>query len=280
MTLSSSLEAKLTYLYAHGIADDKNQAYLYTKTNPSNPTHMIDNENHDLLTFNFPDAGQGIIYPKINTWTDLFKVAQHIRKMSYKVDRAHTSFAQENEIKALNDAHATIDTDVIGFGVSRGASTFITWLGSANEAKHNIKALILESPFDSMDSVLRNMLGEKLYNNPRTRRWGHSLISFVFSQYKKDGITPLGVAANIPKELPILIVCSQEDSRVPVSSSKKLYDELVATGHTNVHFVMLDRGDHGKLSKNERYCHATHAFYQRYDLPHNPAFAKLGRTLI
>lgn len=274
-----STSAKITYLYSHGIADDKNQAFKYTSSAP-NP--IIDNQDHTLVTFDYPDAGQGIIYPVINNWIDLLNLKENLKKISYKIDRAHTSFAQDNEIAVLNDAHALIETEAIGIGVSRGASAFMTWLGTYPDII-NIKALVLESPFDCMDSVLRNMIGEYLYQYPAARSIGHNLIRFVFSQYKKHGITPLKVVDNIPKNLPILIICSEEDSRVPARSSENLANALREAGLTNVHCVRLSHGFHGHLIQGpdgQIYRNAVHAFYKRYDLPHNSEWAELGKSLI
>jgi hypothetical protein len=275
----------VTYLFSHGIAESGESQIQkgYTKINPPSPNHIIDNEKQALRVFNYPDAGQGAIYPKIATWSDLLKLKEHLKTISYRVDRAHTDFAGAGELKVLNEQHAAIQHDVIvGIGVSRGASALVTWMGTYKD-KNNIKALVLESPFDSMDSVLRNILGDTLHSNEIARSVGHGLIRFVFSQYKKRATTPLQAAHDIPQDLPILIVCSEEDTRVPAWSSEKLARELRETGHTNVHILTLNRGLHGKLiqgADGELYRNAVHAFYKRYHLPHNPEWAELGKGLI
>lgn len=276
--------AGVAYLFSHGIAANKNQAHDYTKSGSFEANHIINDEDHTLETFDYPDAGYGIIYPTIRTWIDLFDLKQHLKKISYRVDRANTDFAGENEIRVLDAHHATIEhPTIVAVGPSRGASALVAWLGTASEPKNNIKALVLESPFDSMDSVLRNIIGEYLYQYPMARSLGHNLIRFVFSQYKKRAITPLQAAADVPKDLPILIVCSEEDTRVPTWSSEKLYQELKDTGHNKAHFVKLKRGFHGKLiqgADGETYRNATHAFYKKYNLPHHPEYAELGKNLI
>jgi fermentation-respiration switch protein FrsA (DUF1100 family) len=147
----------------------------------------------------------------------------------------------------------------------------------------NIKALVLESPFDSMDSILRNAIGETLYQYDVARTIGHAILKFLFAQYDKAFITPLESVANIPQDLPIMIICSEEDALVPAWSSEKLYTALKDTGHTNVHCLTLKRGLHGKLmqgSEGETYRNAVHAFYQHYNLPHNPEYAELGKETL
>jgi hypothetical protein len=277
-------ETPITYVYSHGIADNQDQAFLYTRVNPSNPNPIINNKDHNLATFNYPDAGQGMIYPKIQTMGDLFNFMAHIKTISYKVNRSQTSFAQENEIQALDEAQAAITTQKILVGASRGASTILTLLGTKpHEQTQNIKAIILESPFGSMDDIVRNILGESLYQYPQARSLGHNIVRFIFSQYKKRGVSPVSVATNIPKHIPILIVCSKEDARVPAWSSENLAQALKDAGHPMVHCITLERGVHGKLIKGpdgEMYRNVTHAFYQKYGLDHHPEWAELGKDLI
>lgn len=277
-------EEKITYIYSHGIADDQTQAFLYTRVNPSNPNPIINNMDHTLVTFDYPDAGQGMIYPKIESMGDLLNFMAHVKTISYKVNRSQTSFAQENEIQALDEAQSKITGPRVLVGASRGASTILTWLGTKPyEDTQNVKAIILESPFGSMDDIVRNILGESLYQYAQARSLGHNIVRFIFSQYKKRGVSPLSVATNIPKDIPILIVCSKEDTRVPAWSSENLAKTLKDAGHPMVHSVTLETGPHGKLIKGKNghtYRNATHAFYKKYGLNHNPDWAKLGKELI
>lgn len=277
-------QTPLTYIYSHGIADNQNQAFLYTRINPSSPNPIINNQDHTLVTFDYPDAGQGMIYPKIETMSDLFNLMDHLKTISYKVNRSQTSFAQENEIQALDDAQKDINSPKILVGASRGASTILTWLGTKpHEETKNIKAIVLESPFGSMDDIVRNILGESLYQYPQARSLGHNIVRFIFSQYKKRGISPLSVAANIPKDIPILIICSKEDSRVPAWSSENIAQALKEAGHPMIHCVTLERGTHSKIINGpdgQTYRNAVHAFYQKYGLDRNPEWAEAGKCLI
>jgi|GEM_PF-610638 hypothetical protein len=258
---------KITSLFSHGIADTRLQAYRYAQITPNGPLndrYIINNQHHILISFNYPDAGK-----------------------SYHINRKETSLAQENEVKSLHEAHANIHQDlgIVGLGVSRGASAFFVWLGThPDESKiQNIRALVLESPFDSIDSVLRYIIGEKLYKSVRIRAFCHGLVSFIFSKYDKNYITPIEAAPKVPKNIPILIICSEEDTRVPADLSKKLYDELRATGHDAAHFVKLKYGFHGKLiesADSETYRNVVHAFYKKYELPHHEEYAQLGQSIL
>lgn len=289
-TVTTNEPASATYLFSHGIADTNQQAHKgYTKKNLSaneSDRYIINNEAHPLVTFDYPDAGEGIIYPRIRTWSDLFKVKAIIRKISYRVDRAHTDFAGSHEIRTLANNHAAItENAVVGIGVSRGASALVTWLGTHDNHQKiaNIKALVLESPFDSMDSIVRNIIGEQLCQYSAARKLGHDILKLIFYRYNRNATTPLQAAESVPLHIPIIIICSEEDARVPAWSSEKLYNQLISTGHTNVHLLKIKRGLHGKLIQGpdgETYRNAVHAFYQKYHLPHNAEWAELGKNLI
>lgn len=265
-------EPKITSLFSHGIAASKRQAFKYAQITPTreyNDRHIINNQHHILVSFNYPDAGE-----------------------SYHINRKETSLAQANEVQALHEAHINIEDEagIVCLGVSRGASALIVWLGTHPDASkvQNIRALILESPFDSIDSVLRHIIGESLYKYNTFRSFSHGLVKFIFSKYDKNFITPLEAAINVPPHIPILIVCSAEDTRVPASLSKRLYDELtraafLKNGNSRVHFVKLKTGAHGKLIEGKdsgSYRNAVHAFYKKYDLPHHPEYADLGQILL
>jgi len=258
---------KITSLFSHGIAATKKQAFKYAQImnlGIYNDRHIINNQQHILISFNYPDAGE-----------------------SYHINRRETSLAQANEVKALDDAHLKLGNDagVVGIGVSRGASAFVVWMGTHPDEYRvqNVRALILESPFDSIDSVLRHMFGGFYTKHPTVQNMAHGLVKFIFSKYDKNFTTPFDAAATVPRDLPILIVCSEQDTRVPAALTKKLYDELVRTGHTNVHFVKLKRGAHGKLIEGADcliYRNAVHAFYQKYNLPYHTDYAELGKALL
>ena len=111
------------------------------------------------------------------------------------------------------------------------------------------------------------------------------LISFgiPFFKYHSTGPHPIDEIKNIRKDLPILIVCSLQDTTVPAENSIKLYDKLIESGHTKAHLLVLSKGKHSKLLQSEQgeiYQNLVHAFYAKYGLPHNQEYAKLGKNML
>jgi hypothetical protein len=131
-----------------------------------------------------------------------------------------------------------------------------------------IKALVLESPFDSIASTVSPIM--------------HAFLPLVFMRYDEKGLHPRDVIAHIPKELPILITCIKDDHRVPYTSTVEVYRLLKESGHPNVHILIFPSGNHGKfVLGNHRieYRNAAHAFYKKYGLPYNKKAAKRGQRL-
>lgn len=251
---------KIHYLFSHGLADSHKQAFLYAESANTQKPYII---KQPLITFDYPDVSSSI----------------------FRLNRFKTSLAQDNEIVCLAHnyfAHIRHEPSIL-VGVSRGASALINFMGLYNP--DNVCALILESPFDTVDSIVAKLAHEtKLGCLPGAKKHGLSLMSFVFCQFKPNGIRPIDQTAAIRKDLPILIVCSVQDTLVPVWSSINLYTALRESGHDNTYLLILPEGHHAKLINHQRfgfmYQQITHAFYCRHGLPHDPQLALLGAPLL
>jgi len=285
--ISSLLHANIiddvNYLFAHGLYNDQSLAYYYediakhhTKSiTPqelklilkSGYTHTWKIGKHEdsqcwiiqqpLYTFNFPDATR------------------------YGFDGSQTSLGQDNEIQTLANEYEKIkDKKIVLMGMSRGASTILNFI--ATRPSESVVAAIVESPFDSVTdalSTLCKMAGINwipysiLHNSP----------NLLFGKFNPKGISPIKVIHNINKELPVLIIASIEDQLIPASNIAPLYYKLVDAEHQHVYFLLLDKGLHGYLLENDDaplYINTVHAFYKKYGLPHNAAFAEQGETLL
>ncbi len=259
---------KVTFLYSHGLANNKNQVYDYTKTykenniKKKNPFYLIDGPFH---TFNYPDA-HGVIAK----WC--------------RVNFTQTSFGQHNELSCLQKAYekalhsAEESEDLIIVSLSRGAVVACHFL-ALYQPKH-VKLAILESTFDSLESVL-----EKRFTSSASRAMAHAFLNchMPFFKYKRIGIKPIQVADKINKDQPILFVCSQEDTTVPAECTINVYKKLRNLGYQHVYLLVLKHGKHAKLingPEGQMYQDVVHALYKRYDLPHEATFAERGQEVL
>ncbi len=271
----------IVYLFAHGLfANEKmaryyaqvpdvitqvqnNQLHAQTKTGYKH-TWKLQNTADDLFwiikdplfTFNFPDAMRGF-------------------------DGTQTSLAQENEIQTLANEYEKIkEKQIVLVGMSRGASTILNFLGTRSSS--SIVAAVVESPFDSIVETLDTLC--KIAGVswiPMIIR--HTSPNLFFGKFDANGVFPIKVAHNIYKELPLIIIASLEDTLIPAANSASIYFKLRDCGHQHIYFLLLDKGAHAHLLENDDaplYFNVVHAFYKKYNLPHNQTFAAQGDTLL
>lgn len=260
----------ISFLYAHGLGDSNTEAYRFSRFNRNgifNKNALITTGR--IFTFDFPD----------------------VTKRFWRVNVTQTSLAQANEIitlqRAYQQAMATLKmegggTDLILMGLSRGAATIINFMGIYNP--HNVKAIILESPFDHMATVVQNKLQQfKLDSIPGIKTISDWIVSSIFMKHKINGIAPIQCAGAINPLIPILLVCSKEDTLVPYHSTVALYNSLRANGHQHAYLLVLERGKHAFAlsgADGDMYAATVHAFYKKYNLPYDEKLANRGQSLL
>lgn len=152
-------------------------------------------------------------------------------------------------------------------GVSRGAATILNYL--AKYKPKNIDVVIVESPFDHVDSVVEHKAGG----------WGKSLLPASFPNYDCKGAQPITSIKKINRKLPILLVCSEKDTLIPAASTIRLYNAFRKAGYKHVYLLVTKHGPHAKILHKKDgiiYRNVVHAFYKRYNRPHNPQWAAAG----
>jgi pimeloyl-ACP methyl ester carboxylesterase len=272
LTLSSIFSVigknKVVTIFSHGIADTWKQVHGYVKSyQKHNTTHRNDRYliHTPFISFNYPDA------------TNKF----------YRVNYNETSFGQENEIGRLYKAYNTAlshykkdSCDIILCGLSRGASNVLIFAGLYN--LRQVKAIVVESPYYSMSEVIKSLMTKK------NMGWldisyGETIAEYIFKKYSRHGLSPAKCLESIPKDMPILIICSQEDSLVPASTSINVYKKLLESGHTNAYLFVTEHGKHAAILQGpdgEKYQWVVNAFYKKYNLPHCAASAAHGKSLL
>lgn len=265
-TMPTFSTSQTVTLFSHGIADTWKQVHGYVKSYIKHDT--IYHNSHYLIrtpfaSFNYPDA------------TNKF----------YRVNYNETSFGQGNEIGRLHNVYQSIlstyeNCDVILFGLSRGASNVCIFAGL--HQLHNVKALILESPYCTMGEVIESIMHKKnLTWLPLS--YGESVAEFIFKRYTRYGYSPANCIENISKDMPIFIICSKQDHLVPYSSSINVYKKLIESGHKHAYIFVTDYGQHAAILQGpdgEKYQCVVNAFYKRYNLPYCPTSAAQGESLL
>lgn len=151
------------------------------------------------------------------------------------------------------------------FGISRGASTIVTYAGLYQP--HNIETMVLESPFDDVGTIIQRLTGSQASDTS------------MYPHYNPQGLQPIKMVDKIPTHIPLLIICSKQDTLIPVSSSANLYKKLSLSGHNKAYLLIVDHGVHANIINGKDGAtvrNVIHAFYRAYNQPHNVQWANLG----
>lgn len=225
-------------LFAHGLGGSRSCGHIY---------HHYLKMNHDFHSFNFVDAGHQIAQAR-------------------KCGLAQQHDMQQ--LKAQIDAHS--DKNLVLLGLSRGASTVLSTVGAYKPK--NVKAIIVESPFDNVRSIVSHKASYASWI-PGITSLGNLGASFAFPNYSTCALSPIDYVTYIPDEIPVLFICSKEDSLIPTWSTKRLYNKLknsrTTRGIDNVYLMETEHGHHANIlgSHEHQYRQAVHAFYKKAGLP-------------
>lgn len=246
------------YIFCHGLGGNQRQAYYYARDNSVLGT--------PLALFNFPDVkndSSAIHTQKVNLGQEL-----DIATLNYVYQEAAEQFPAIPCILA---------------GVSRGAATILNFL--ATNSDPSIAAAIVESPFDTLHTVLAHQI--ELLKLQWIPGFHNACMAFArfwwFPLVDMKGIFPLQSVKNISTNLPILFIHSAEDELIPTQCSRNLFHELVSRGNTNVYYLELTAGKHANVINGPQghiYKQVVHAFYKKYNLPHSSELALLGEPIL
>jgi hypothetical protein len=135
------------------------------------------------------------------------------------------------------------DSDIILFGVSRGAATTFNACACNKYDFNKVKLVVLESCFDSVSSAAHNsglFLGLKQFE----KIFVNKLSSLT--QFRDDGISPIKLIADFPEQVPVLFVTSKKDIIVPLTSVLNLVQGLQERGKNPLYMLVLEHSTHPK----------------------------------
>lgn len=258
VSTASLAQEQIITLFVHGIADSHTQA---------NPFKGV---MSNVYTLDFDCSRQEYYWP-------LNMICYCSLGQDNELEHMHHEFQKLNELFPHADGFILI-------GVSRGASIIINYL--ARYQPDNIKAVVLESPFDTIENVveyraqrygIRNFVQTWVPDivHAYTPNWFalKNIVPLMFWQFSHDDIQPGKVIHEITQDIPMLFVTVENDHSVPVSSTHNLMQKLRQQEHKNIHHLHLLEGRHGKLLKGpqaDHYQQTLHSFFAQYNLPHNP----------
>ncbi len=243
--------SNIVYIFAHGLGATQKQADLFAAL-ASGP----------IISFDFPDA-----------------------KGTDQYDSNLVNLGQKIDMEALHGAYQRAmmqfpGYDVVFIGLSRGSATILNYM--AHYKPKNVKALILESPFDTLVNLVEHLMN-RFHLGFLPTSVGIKIAQFHFKAVDPLGIFPAESINEIAHDIPIIFIHAQNDQVVPIKSSRNLYCQLVKNGHGDVYLCEFADGLHGKLMIGtyvQEYINGVHAWLKKYHLPHNEQAAQQGNSLL
>lgn len=253
-------------VYAHGIIDGPQQMNRFIEAIATDAAH------NTALTF--PDTIKETKY-------DINRLASEVStSLGKPFNRSNMYMGQNQDIQTVHQTVQSHSHDqLILYGCSRGAAAIIGEVSTHNPT--NVAAIVLDAAPANMPATLHGklaLLGIHL-------SYDTTVFSTIFPAYPYNSITPFDAIKNIKnKNLPILLLHSENDLLVSFDHALKLYKELKKEGFTNVYFARIKDGRHSFMLKDKYgnnapdtcrkpYLQAVHSFYKKYKLPYNPEYA-------
>jgi alpha-beta hydrolase superfamily lysophospholipase len=174
------------------------------------------------------------------------------------------NFGQEDDYNRLLHAYNYIcdlypTAQIVLAGLSRGSVAILHFLALQQAEKlAPIKAIILESPFDTIDTIIEHVAQQYCWFIPESNMLLKKLVS-AFKNYKTYGLQPIMYARQITLDIPFLITYSLQDKVVPAYATQNIINTLIKNNN-NVTVVELEQGKHSTLSYNNRLQNAAHTF--------------------
>lgn len=259
--LKSDTSSSIAYVFAHGLGANQTQAAKLFK--PHRQESIL---YGPTAVFDFPDA----------------------KKEDNDYNARYVNLGQTRDIQCL--AHACNRTrqhlpdckEIVLLGVSRGSAAILNYAALYPDAP--VKAIVAEAPFDHLKNIVKHLLKRfHLSWMPFSKKIGMKLAQQRFHDLNINGLFPINTVTKINKNIPILLVHSQKDAVIPITSVYTLYIALRTSGHDHVYLLDLPSGDHGKLmfsSNALAYQNVVHAFYKKYNLPHHAQSAYKGEKIL
>lgn len=183
-----------------------------------------------------------------------------------------SDLGQELDIAALH-SHVQNETQYqkpfMFFGSCKGASAVINYIAKYNP--QNLKALVLEAPFSNVLDFVRKISAP--LGIPQT--WDSFILKKLFPNYPENALPPIQAIPYIEnKDLPILIIHSQEDQITALEESCALYKAFKENGFINVYFAVL-KGKHAHIINEDKdnFLKVIHTFYKSFNFKYNNSYA-------
>lgn len=172
------------------------------------------------------------------------------------------------------------DSDIILYGVSRGAATTFDAAACNHYDMDKVKLIVLEACFDSVSSAAHN---SPIFFHAKKIEKAFIKILSKKMQFNNKGVAPIKLVNVFPAGVPVLFITSKSDKIVPECCVRRLANALEKRGKNPIYLLVLEHSSHPKYMMDnkqdaENYRDCLHALYKHLDLPYVPKFAHAGEN--
>ncbi len=256
LLLEHHLYADLYTIYAHGIVDNPAQIKRFKQAIATDQEHT--------KSITFPDTQKETGYG-INRM--ISEITTLIKK---PVNRSKMYMGTGADIQAIDTILQTVsqNNDLILYGCSRGGTALINYLAQHNP--DHIAAIILDATPAHMPATIHPILAKIGIHSS----YDETIFSTLFPAYLQNSTGTKQLISKIKnKKIPILLIHSQNDTKVSYDHSLQLYQEFKQNGFKNVYLATIPSGKHSFLLQdvhaNAVYLQAVHSFYKQFGFPYN-----------
>lgn len=218
----------------------------------------------------------------VNPWIKNQIITCPVITFDYFYGSAGFDFGQGINVTCLDrvctEVHAqNPEAPLIIAGTCVGAK--ITLELVARKSIPNLHALILESPFTNVRTLVKNI--EKKYGSWLPFDLG-DFFAWYFQDSKKVLIKPHTPLSAIPATLPIFIAHLDNDAYYTNREMQSLIDELKASGNKDMYLLVIKDPSltHGHLNNKKVFAQAVSAFLATYTVPHDEEQAHQGKSIL
>lgn len=175
------------------------------------------------------------------------------------------------------------NSPIIGIGNCRGAYTLLSHASSNPE---ELKALVLISPFVSIDELIKTTAQNHL-KFPYAHQTLRTLFGYALPNWNKDIPSIVQLVQMIKPTIPVFIAYRTNDALISEVNIHLLIKALSITSEKiptqrSIYCLRVDgdRGSHDTISHNKILQQALHAFYAAHQITHDTTLACKGKELL
>lgn len=253
--------------------NDKSYQIKHSKSQHSNFQPIV---GQNYVCVKFPEIQSDIentsvpvkIFAHIFNYAKYYLTKSGANNYDYYIDLSKFNLGQDADVEEINKVYEKMLSNnvknIFAFGVSRGSCALINWIHKYKPTQ--LKGIILEGTPSSLMDVL---------NHSKNIHYCYYKLVSTFihhvSSYDHSGPHAIDNILSLPKNIPILLITSKNDTTVPSACSQYIFNILKDNDYDNVKLLILNKPDHNHyISHNnidtKLYIDAVDEFYSKMQL--------------